>query len=330
MSAANPHNYPLGRWLLDTLAKSQVPLTEKRTVLASWGFGYRLGEIGQFQCDLPSLYPHSEIWQSSGQLKCGQLGAAAFAGDDEFMLAEMLLHEEEGGGLIRTSSDAYRRMMDYTLASNYPNLLRTWTYFSAINAGDGEAERYKQFCVGRARASSANELLRQSDPAASVIGRVGSASPWLHMIWLAGKQPGKPIDNPRQQPPRLYSAAYGQEPPRFSRGMLISSMRGHAVLISGTASIVGEVSQHPKDLGAQFAESVRNLEVVLGQAAYQLGVQASFGSRSVLRAYVRQEERQFEVAALMQQRFPNSSYCVLAGEVCRSELLVELEAVHHF
>ena len=68
----------------------------------------------------------------------------------------------------------------------------------------------------------------------------------------------------------------------------------------------------------------------LAEAAYQLGVQASFGSRSVLRAYVRDEERQFEVAALMQQRFPNASYCILAGEVCRSELLVELEAVHHF
>jgi chorismate lyase/3-hydroxybenzoate synthase len=330
MSAANPPTYAQGRWLLDTLAKPQVPLAEKRNVLASWGFGYRLGEIGQFQCDLPSLYPHSEIWQSSGQLKCGQFGAAAFAGDDEFMLAEMLLHEEEGGGLIRTSSDAYRRMMDYTLASGYPNLLRTWTYFSAINAGDGEAERYKQFCLGRARASSANELLRQSDPAASVIGRVGSASPWLHMIWLAGKNPGKPIDNPRQQPPRMYSAEYGQEPPRFSRGMLINSTRGHAILISGTASIVGEASQHPRDLPAQFAESARNLDVVLAQAAYQIGAQASFGARTVLRAYVREEERQFEVAALMQQRFPNASYCVIAGEVCRSELLVELEAVHHF
>ncbi len=330
MSAASPPTYAQGRWLLDTLAKPQVPLAEKRNVLASWGFGYRLGEIGQFQCDLPSLYPHSEIWQSSGQLKCGQLGAAAFAGDDEFMLAEMLLHEEEGGGLIRTSSDAYRRMMDYTLASGYPNLLRTWTYFSAINAGDGEAERYKQFCLGRARASSANELLRQSDPAASVIGRVGSASPWLHMIWLAGKNPGKPIDNPRQQPPRMYSAEYGQEPPRFSRGMLVNSTRGHAVLISGTASIVGEASQHPRDLPAQFAESARNLDVVLAQAAYQIGAQASFGARTVMRAYVRDEERQFEVAALMQQRFPNASYCVIAGEVCRSELLVELEAVHHF
>lgn len=330
MSAASPPTYAQGRWLLDTLAKPQVPLAEKRNVLASWGFGYRLGEIGQFQCDLPSLYPHSEIWQSSGQLKCGQLGAAAYAGDDEFMLAEMLLHEEEGGGLIRTSSDAYRRMMDYTLASGYPNLLRTWTYFSAINAGDGEAERYKQFCLGRARASSANELLRQSDPAASVIGRVGSASPWLHMIWLAGKNPGKPIDNPRQQPPRMYSAEYGQEPPRFSRGMLVNSTRGHAILISGTASIVGEASQHARDLPAQFAESARNLDVVLAQAAYQIGAQASFGARTVLRAYVREEERQFEVAALMQQRFPHASYCVVAGEVCRSELLVELEAVHHF
>jgi chorismate lyase / 3-hydroxybenzoate synthase len=322
---ANPN-----RWLVDTLAKPQLALSEQRNVLSSWGFGYRMGEIGQFQCDLPSLYPHSEMWASLGQLRCGQLGAAAFAGDDEFMLAEMLLHEEEGGGLIRTSADAYRRLMDYTLASGYPHLLRTWTYFSAINAGVGEAERYKQFCVGRARACSASETLRQSDPAATVIGRVGSASPWLHMIWLAGKRPGRAVDNPRQRQPKLYSAEHGLEPPRFSRGMLISSARGHAILISGTASIVGEASMHPNDLPAQFAEAARNLETVLEQGAYQLGVAANVGTRSVLRAYVRNEERQFEVAALMQQRFPGASYCVIAGEVCRAELLVELEAVHHF
>jgi chorismate lyase / 3-hydroxybenzoate synthase len=321
---------PASRWLVDTLAKAQLPLANQRDALAVMAFGYRMGEIGQFQTDLPSLYPHSEIWRNVGQLRCGQLGAAAFAGDDEFMLAEMQLHEEEGGGLIRTTADAYKRVNDYTLASGYPHLLRTWTFFSAINHGVGEAERYKQFCQGRARATSGSELLRAIDPAATVIGRVGSASPWLHMIWLAAKLPGRAIDNPRQRQPRQYSPLFGAEPPRFSRGMLLSSRRGSALLISGTASIVGEQSLHPKDLSAQFAEAARNLEAVLEQAAFQLGTVAAIGAGTVLRAYVREEERQFEVAAMMHQRFPGASYCIVAGEVCRAELLIELEAVHHF
>lgn len=318
------------RWLVDVMAKSDVPLSTQREVLINFGFGYRLGELGQFRCDLPSLYPHSEIWRKQGQLRCGQPGAAAFAGDDEFMLAEMQFNEEEGGGLIRTSADAYRRLMDYTQASGYPYVLRTWTYFSAINYGEGESERYKQFCQGRARACAANELLRHADPAATVIGRVASASPWLHMIWLAGKNPGRSIDNPRQRLPREYSAQFGADAPRFSRGMLIQSGRGYALIISGTASIVGELSMHPGDLLAQFAEAARNLEAVLEQAAYQLGTTARFGVDTVLRVYVRHEERQFEVAALVNQRFPGASYCILAGEVCRAELMIEMEAVHHF
>jgi chorismate lyase / 3-hydroxybenzoate synthase len=319
----------MARFLVDAVAKSQLSLTQLRGTLASVGFGHRLGEVGQFQCDLPALYPHSEVWAAQGQLRCGQFGAAAFASDDDFMLAEMQLNEEEGGGLIRTSADAYRRLQDYTAASNHPHVLRTWSYFSAINVGAGEAERYKQFCLGRARAMG-NATAPGTEPAASVIGRIGSGSPWLHVIWLAAKHPGQVIDNPRQRQPRNYSEQFGQAAPRFSRGILARCARGPVLFISGTASILGEDSMHPRDLQAQFAESARNLEAVLEQAAFQLGVAAKLGRNTVLRVYVRNEERQFDVAALMQQRFPDSAYCILAGEVCRQELLVELEAVHHF
>jgi chorismate lyase / 3-hydroxybenzoate synthase len=327
MSASQtPAHLSDARWLVDTLARPQAALTAVHALLATQSFAFRLGEVGQFQLDLPSLYPHIELWRSQGQLRCGQLGAASFASDDEFMLAEMHLHEEEGGGLIRTTSDCYKRMMEYTAAAGFPHVLRTWSYFSAINVGAGESERYKQFCLGRARALGSHPL----EPAATVIGRVNSTSPWLQTIWLAGKQAGRGIDNPRQRQPQLYSAQFGKEAPRFSRGMLVQTRRGAALLISGTASIVGEDSMHPGDLAAQFAEAARNLDAVISEAAYQIGSSAQIGANTVMRVYVRDEERQFEVAALMQQRFPDASFCVLAGEVCRAELLVEIEAVHHF
>jgi chorismate lyase / 3-hydroxybenzoate synthase len=316
-------------WLVDSIGKVDVAPAAAGKLLAAWGFGYRAGEVGQFRIDLPALTPHLELWQSQGKLRCGAIGATAFASDDEFMLCELQLNEDESGGLIRTTEDGYRRILECVAGSQYPHLLRTWCYFSAINHGTGEAERYKQFCVGRARAVGRSDL--GVDPAATVIGRVGSSSPWLHMIWLAGKQPGLAIDNTRQRPPKLYSAKFGAEAPRFSRGMLLHSVRGDALLISGTASVVDEESYHPGDLAAQFDEAVRNMETVLQSARLHLKKPgAQFDEGTLLRAYVRDETHIFTVQQLMATQFPRSSFCVLAGEVCRNELLVELEAVHHF
>ncbi len=316
-------------WLVEGLPAPDVPVARNTDLLMAWRFGYRAGEVGQFRSDLASLHPYVELWKSCGKLRCGRLGATAFASDDEFMLCELLLHEDECGGLIRTSQDAYRRMYDCVASSNFPHLLRTWCYFSAINFGEGESERYKQFCVGRARALGGKDL--GVDPAATVIGRVGSSSPWLHLIFLAGKRPGLAIDNARQRLPRQYSEKYGSEPPRFSRGMLINSIRGEALLISGTAAVVDDQSQHPNNLLAQFHEAVHNMEVVLATASQQLRkAQTAFGPETVIRAYVRDEAQLFEVQSLMERRFPTSRFAVIAGEVCRQELLVELEAVHHF
>jgi chorismate lyase / 3-hydroxybenzoate synthase len=316
-------------WLVDTQGVSELSMADtKLPLLAGIRFGYRAGESGQFRLDLPSLYPHMECWRPLGQLRCGQLGAAGFASDDEFMLAELILNEDEGGGLIRTTTDAYKRIAEYTHASPYAHILRVWTYFSAINYGAGDAERYKQFCVGRARAIGAAQ--GGAEPAATVIGRVGSASPWLHVMWLSGKAAGMAVDNPRQTRPKHYSRQFGPEPPRFSRGMLGFSARGTVLFISGTAAVVGEASLYPGDLARQFGECTQNLEAVLAQACAQLHTSSRFSSDTIFRVYVREEERLFEVASLMRQRFPSSPFCVIAGEVCRAELLLEIEAVHHF
>jgi len=316
-------------WLTDTLGTSTLPPAKpSESLLMAFRFGYRAGQSGEFCLDLSSLYPHIERWHALGQLKCGHLGAAAFVADDEFMLAELILHEDEGGGLIRTATDAYKRLAEYSAASKHPHVLRVWAYFSAINYGTGDSERYKQFCLGRQRALDGHAA--GADPAATVIGRVGSASPWLHMVWLTGKRAGMAVDNPRQVKPPQYGRVFGPEPPRFSRGMLGFSARGTVLLISGTASVLGETSMHLGDLTRQFEECALNLEAVLAQACFQLNTSGNFGRASVFRVYVREEARQFEVAAMMQKRFPDVQFCVIAGEICRAELLVEIEAVHHF
>ena len=60
-------------------------------------------------------------------------------------------------------------MTAFVAASATPHVLRLWNYFDAINLGDGDEERYRRFCVGRARGAQANAADRY--PAATAIGR---------------------------------------------------------------------------------------------------------------------------------------------------------------
>lgn len=294
-------------------------------LLAQWRFGIKPREDDFCVVDLPVLRDLSECWLPHGKLRYGRLGAAQFVADEELMVAELKLSEHDFHDFPELCEEAYRRLTDYASASGYPFVLRVWNYFSAINEGDGDEQRYKQFCVGRQRALERGWF--DEDPAATVIGRPGDSSR-LQVIWLASKTPGRCLDNPRQITPRRYPRDYGPTPPRFSRAMLWEGHRGGLLLISGTASLVGHASQHPDDLPAQVAEIRRNIDSLLVQAGDVRGRVIAYGPGTVLRAYVRDSERMVEVQQLIDQLFPaDVRVLVVEGEVCRPELLVEIEGV---
>jgi chorismate lyase / 3-hydroxybenzoate synthase len=309
------------RWLVDL---SPEPVND---AFAAWRLGVRGGGPASFDLPMPALHALSENWMSSGRMRGGQLGAACFGGDDELMLGELVLSERDFGGIGTTTHEAYRRLLDYVQGSGYPYVLRIWSYFSRINEGEGNAERYRQFCVGRQLALE--RAWFEADPAATVIG-IPDRSNKLRLLWLASKTPGKMLDNPRQMLPRNYPPEYGPEPPRFSRAALWQSPRGKVMFISGTASVVGHSSRHPGRLDNQLAETRRNLESLLEVGNAAAGTDSSYGPGTVLRAYVREEEHYFATENFLREAFPGAVFSVLQGEVCRRELLCEIEGVHHF
>src|SRR3546814_7749099 len=64
-------------------------------------------------------------------------------------------------------------MTSFVGASQTPHLLRVWNYLDAITFGDGDAERYREFCVGRAR--GLGDFDTNALPAATAIGRCDAA-----------------------------------------------------------------------------------------------------------------------------------------------------------
>ncbi len=208
----------------------------------------------------------------------------------------------------------------YSLQAGHPCLLKAWHYLPGINAGQGDQERYRQFCQGRqdtlTRAGFTGPL-----PAATAIGIPDPDAP-LVMYWLTGHNAGHNIENPRQISAWEYPRDYGPSSPNFSRATL--AIEPGLLLISGTASVVGHATSHPMQTVSQTIEMLTNLDKLLeaGNSRHQPMVAARPSLRIYLRdpADWREVKRQlFDSGLRFQHLLP------LAGDICRRDLMVELD-----
>lgn len=266
-------------------------------------------------------------FRGEGGLPCTYLAGNTAAecwhmGPDYAFLA---LHLEETGDLVADTRNIYARLLAEVRASAHPFLIRIWNYFADINAGDEDAERYRQFCVGRAQAVDAE--FNNPPPAATAIG--AARSDGLHVIALCSRQPAVALENPRQTPAWQYPRQYGKVSPSFSRGALLDADSEHLLLLaSGTASIVGHASVHVGDVAEQCRESLHNLRALLDEGEQRSGVPFAFAQCRALRVYIRDPQQLHAVRTVFDASgIPPEHIVYLHGEVCRRELAVELEGV---
>jgi chorismate lyase / 3-hydroxybenzoate synthase len=266
----------------------------------------------------------AEVWHANGPVRGGFDGEIRYATDDHFLAGAIEVREREHGGLAAASDYAYRAITAFQAKSNYRHLLRIWNYLDAINVGEGDAERYRVFCSGRTQGIALQT--GEQFPAATAIGR-RDGDDVLQVYWLAGRQPGMALENPRQVAAYRYPRQYGPSPPVFSRAMLVAP---DLLMISGTASIVGHASQHVGSAQRQLAEIFSNLDSVLLRArAHAPALPARFGRSTLIKAYLRDERHLDLVASELRARLPaDTPHLVLTGDVCRSDLLVELDCLH--
>lgn len=265
-----------------------------------------------------------ERWLSSGPVEMRLRGQARSSADGTHLFGVVAVDEAEHGGIRGASEAAYRQIMQLQADGAYPHMLRTWNYFGTINAGEDDEERYKQFCAGRATAlsdSPAEEL-----PAASAIG-THATDGVLQVYWIASRRPGRALENPRQLSAYSYPRQYGPAAPAFSRAMLSAD---GTLFISGTASIVGHASRHEGNLDSQVDETLENVDTLIAHA-HQLDarVPARLGSHSIAKIYVRRAADAAAVLTRLRARYGTAvPTIVLQGDICRRELLLEMECVH--
>lgn len=296
------------------------------TVLAVIGFGRTAPQSVDPRYLRVGLEPSGgrapfEVWRAPGPVGHGRDGIVRWAGSPDYCFGSIEVAEADHPTLVAATEFAYAELSRFTLTRRWPQLLRIWNYLAAINEGAGDAERYKHFCTGRS--AGMRSLHRQGFPAASAIGR-SDGEAVLQVYWLGAREAGVAVENPRQVSAWRYPREYGPTSPTFAR-----AMRGPCAAaqlhISGTAAVVGHQSRHEGDLPAQLDETFANLDSLLASAGNLQG----FGAGTVLKAYVRRPEDLAPAERLLQQRLPDAAKrLVLLGDICRAELLVELDGIH--
>jgi chorismate lyase/3-hydroxybenzoate synthase len=262
-------------------------------------------------------------------LQPGRSGPVRWWRSGEQVFGELDLPDSEHH-LAEAARQAYEALFSALQDSGCPHPLRLWNYLPRINADSGGLERYRQFNIGRQQAFlGAGQSAFEGAPAACALGRPDGG---LSLRFLAGTRAPRALENPRQVPAWRYSERFGPRSPSFSRAALVPVAGGEVALwVSGTASIVGEETRHPGDLAAQVSEIIDNLRAVLDVANAALrpapGHPGLRLPELAFTAYVRHARDGSAALSRFAEALGAEPDCVLLqADICRSDLLVEIEA----
>lgn len=270
-----------------------------------------------------------EQFLSDSPVSTGHSDNYYWAETHSYLLVALWANEAEAGGLKQATENLYSRLLADIDARGYPHLVRIWNYFADINGVDQDLERYRQFCVGRFNAFEQQQIAEIQFPSACALGHQGGD---LLIYALASKTPVQHFENPRQASAYHYPAEYGPRSPSFARASLLELPNQPAkIFVSGTASVVGHVTQHPDDLQLQIQETLANLDCLLAHisASYAQDNECSTPSLTpeILKVYVRHAQDLASIQQQITQAYPSIPAVYVAADICRSDLLLEVDGI---
>jgi enamine deaminase RidA (YjgF/YER057c/UK114 family) len=271
-------------------------------------------------------------WLGAGPFTQGTLQGCRYRANAALLFGVVQLAESrfeargDVSALEQASRAAYERVFAVLAELGYPALVRCWNYIPQINQTHAGMERYRAFNVGRQEAFIASgRSCHEHLPAASALG---TADGDFLLYFLAARTQPVSIENPRQLSAFRYPEQYGPRSPSFARASLLSLPPGETLFVSGTASIVGHESVHLEDVVAQTLETMVNIDTLVTEAN-RVSAQHRFSSAALdYKVFIRDPADQPAVADAMARHLgavPHAFY--VQADVCRRELLVEIEAV---
>jgi len=246
--------------------------------------------------------------------------------NDDYLLAIISNTDLPTDDMRAASYTGYASIFKLMEKHGYRQLLRTWNYFPNITTGD-QPDAYQQFCSGRNQAYQeyVSNCSASEYPAATVIGHHATG---FQLYFIAAKQAGISIENPRQVSAFNYPASYSKDAPLFARALLHKNAVQQILFISGTASITGHETRHPEQALAQLQECLCNVEQLLINATQSGFPETCLENMTQLKVYIKHAEDYLELRAALATRLGSLEHVqFFHADMCRRDLLVEIEAL---
>lgn len=259
-----------------------------------------------------------EAWSVSKPITEANNGDVTLRYNDDFCLA--IVSQVLQDNVAKQTQALYSQLLNSANSIGFKHMLRTWNYIPKINQGDGDNEVYRQFSLGRYQAFEQLSLQQNDYSAASALGH---SSNQLVIYLLFAKKAGKHFENPQQTSAYQYPKDYGPISPSFARATYCD--QSQLLFISGTASIVGYKTQHKGDAEKQLMQSIDNIEQLVASVSHST---TKDFIPSFFKAYIRNSEHAAMVIKKINAYWPNTQGLFLQADICREDLLVEIEVVY--
>ena len=223
------------------------------------------------------------------------------------------------------STYAFQQIDNVLQKEQFPinSIIRQWNYIERITAFDGINQHYQSFNNARADFYGKTEW-KKGYPAATGIGtNMGGVLIDLDaVVLISDKAFITPIDNRLQVAAHAYServlenAFSKKKTPKFERAKSLTVDDRRFVYVSGTAAIRGEESLKDVGVGQQLRITMENIGELTGDAKL-----------SLLRVYLKNKCDFEESRDLLESMKLDIPVSYMWADICRNELLIEIEGI---
>ena len=233
------------------------------------------------------------------------------------------------------SEQAFRKAEEIlkTEQMNFGDIVRQWNYLENITDIAHGNQCYQDFNDVRTLFYASSEW-ESGYPAATGTG-TQHGGVLIDFNAVSGEVDIAPLDNDWQRAAHVYSdevlishrADRKKGTPKFERGKSLSDRRQEVIYISGTAAIRGEESVTTGDVLSQTEITLENIQHLIGLEEGREKLPEHSGKLGLLRVYLKNEEDASAVKADLDKLCPDIPIVYLYADVCREDLLVEIEGI---
>jgi enamine deaminase RidA (YjgF/YER057c/UK114 family) len=280
---------------------------------------------GDFVSRFSNSFPY--VIRESGSAKevwAGGMGAGVFPSDTR--------------KAAQSAFDQMRAILEKEHMS-FDHIVRQWNFIGNILEVKNDLQNYQIFNEVRSENYHRYRNIH-SYPAATGIGvKHGGVTIDFYAVEPQKDLKIIAIDNPDQIRPYDYGQQVlkgkpleGKEmkqPPQFERAVFLADRQSYTLFVSGTASIIGQATIGIDDVEKQTEVTLENIKKLTDASRIQHltgNSQADAGKLILLRAYIKYQDDFSKVEAICNERFPGVPVVYCEADVCRDNLLVEIEA----